>query len=52
MRLRFAAVPASRTLLSFGENVEVTSPPEVRAELASTAAEVVGQYSNTRLGTG
>jgi predicted DNA-binding transcriptional regulator YafY len=52
VRLRFSAVPAARTLLSFGGNVEVISPSEVRADLASTAAEVVGQYSNTRLGTG
>jgi predicted DNA-binding transcriptional regulator YafY len=52
VRLRFAAVPAARTLLSFGGNVEVVSPPEVRADLASTAAEVVAQYSNVRLGSG
>jgi predicted DNA-binding transcriptional regulator YafY len=52
VRLRFAAVPAARTLLSFGGNVGVTSPPEVRADLAAIAAEVVAQYSNTRLGTG
>jgi predicted DNA-binding transcriptional regulator YafY len=43
--LRFAAVPAARTLLSFGSDVEVVSPPEVRAVLARTAAEVVAQYS-------
>ena len=52
LRLRFATVPAARTLLSFGGNVEVTSPPEVRADLAAVAAEVVEQYSNTRLGAG
>jgi predicted DNA-binding transcriptional regulator YafY len=50
VRLRFAAVPAARTLLSFGENVEVTSPAEVRADLAAVAAEVTALYSNTRLG--
>jgi hypothetical protein len=50
VRLRFAAVKAARTLLSFGGNVEVTSPPEVRAGLAAVAADVVELYSNTRLG--
>ena len=43
---------AARTLLSFGGNVEVTSPPEVRADLAAVAAEVVAQYSNVRLDVG
>jgi predicted DNA-binding transcriptional regulator YafY len=50
VRLRFAAVPAARTLLSFGGNVEVTSPAAVRADLAAVAAEVTALYSNTRLG--
>ena len=51
VRLRFAAVPAARTLLSFGSDVEVISPPEVRADLSSAAAEVVARYtgSNMRL---
>jgi predicted DNA-binding transcriptional regulator YafY len=44
VRLRFAAVMAARTLLSYGANVEVVSPPEVRADLAQVAAEVVAQY--------
>ena len=44
VRLRFPAVPAARTLLSFGGNVEVVSPPEVRADLASVAADVVARY--------
>ncbi len=50
--LRFAAVPAARTLLSFGADVEVVSPAEVRADLAMVAAEVAARYrdSNTRLG--
>jgi predicted DNA-binding transcriptional regulator YafY len=48
VRLRFAAVKAARTLLSFGANVEVISPPEVRADLAATAAEVVACYQNVR----
>jgi predicted DNA-binding transcriptional regulator YafY len=50
VRLRFAAVKAARTLLSFGGNVEVTSPPEVRADLAAVAAEIAALYSNVRLG--
>lgn len=50
--LQFAAVPAARTLLSFGDDVEVMSPPEVRADLASVAATVVARYSNMRLGIG
>jgi hypothetical protein len=45
VRLRFAAVPAARTLLSFGGNVEVVSPPEVRADLASVAADVLACYA-------
>ena len=50
--LRFAAVKAARTLLSFAGNVEVVSPPEVRADLAAAAAEVAALYSNVRLGSG
>jgi predicted DNA-binding transcriptional regulator YafY len=46
LRLRFPGVAAARILLSFGGNVEVTSPPEVRADLAKVAAEVVDQYRN------
>lgn len=38
VRLRFGAVPAARMLLSFGGDVEVVSPPEVRADLAAVAA--------------
>ncbi len=49
LRLRFAAVKAARTLLSFGANVEVLSPPEVRADLAAVAAEIADLYSNVRL---
>jgi predicted DNA-binding transcriptional regulator YafY len=43
--LWFAAVPAARTLLSFGDDVEVVSPAEVRADLASVAASVVASYA-------
>src|SRR5579864_943628 len=46
VRLRFGAVPAARVLLSFGGDVEVVSPPEVRADLAAVAAAVVAQYRN------
>jgi predicted DNA-binding transcriptional regulator YafY len=46
VRLRFGGVPPARILLSFGANVEVVSPPEVRADLAAVAADVVAQYSN------
>jgi WYL domain len=49
LRLRFAAVKAARTLLSFGASVEVMSPPEVRADLAALAAEIADLYSNVRL---
>jgi predicted DNA-binding transcriptional regulator YafY len=49
VRLRFAGVKAARTLLSFGGDVEVIAPSAVRADLAAVAAEVVAQYSNTRL---
>lgn len=54
VRLRFAAVPTARTLLSFGGDVEVVSPPEVRADLAAAAAAVVARYagSNKSLGVG
>jgi hypothetical protein len=43
--LRFAAVAAARTLLSFGDDVEVVSPGEVRADLATAAAAVVARYA-------
>ena len=45
VRLRFGAVAAARILLSFGGDVEVTSPSEVRADLASVAAAAVGRYA-------
>ncbi len=44
VRLRYAGVPAARMLLPFGTGVEVTSPEEVRADLARVAAEVVAAY--------
>jgi predicted DNA-binding transcriptional regulator YafY len=45
VELRFAAVPAARTLLSFGDDVEVVSPGKVRADLAMVAAAVVARYA-------
>jgi predicted DNA-binding transcriptional regulator YafY len=42
--LRFAAVMAARTLLSFGDDVVVSAPPEVREDLRATAAAVAGCY--------
>ena len=47
VRLPFGAVPAARTLLSFGGDVEVVSPPEVRADLAAVAAATVERYART-----
>lgn len=38
-----------RALLSFGADMEVLSPPEVRADLAAVAAGIVNLYSNVRL---
>ncbi|PBC61115.1 DNA-binding transcriptional regulator [Streptomyces sp. Tue6028] len=43
-RLSCGAVREARTLLAFGDAVEVLSPPEVRAELAATAAAVRAVY--------
>jgi predicted DNA-binding transcriptional regulator YafY len=47
VRLRFGAVPAARTLLSFGGDVEVVSPPEVRADLAAVAVAAVARYAGS-----
>ena len=44
VRLRFGRVPAARMLLSFGGDVEVVSPAEVRAGLPAAAAAVVTRY--------
>lgn len=46
--LRFPVLPAARSLLSFGADVEVISPAELRADLATVAASVVAQYRNVR----
>jgi predicted DNA-binding transcriptional regulator YafY len=45
VRLRFGGVPAARIMLGFGRDVEVVSPPEVRADHAAVAAAVVAQYT-------
>ena len=45
LTLRFAAVQAARVLLSFGGDVVVTSPPEVRDDLLAVAAEVTACYA-------
>ena len=39
VELRFRAVKATRPLLAFGADVQVISPPEVRAELAAVATQ-------------
>jgi predicted DNA-binding transcriptional regulator YafY len=46
--LQFAAVQAARVLLSFGADVVVTSPPEVRDDLLAVAAEVTACYGTVR----
>jgi hypothetical protein len=43
--LRFGAVPAARIMLSFGGDVEVVSPSEVRADVAAVAARTVVRYA-------
>ncbi|GAB7044153.1 MULTISPECIES: helix-turn-helix transcriptional regulator [Catenuloplanes] len=45
LELRFPAVPAARTLLAFGTDVEVLSPAEVRADLAAVAAATAAHYA-------
>jgi predicted DNA-binding transcriptional regulator YafY len=48
-----AAVFTDRRLrLRYRSSGQVTSPPEVRADLAAAAAEVTALYSNVRLGSG
>lgn len=48
MTLRFAPVQAARVLLSFGGDVVVTSPSEVRDDLLTVAAEVTACYAPAR----
>jgi len=47
VRLRFGGVAAARIMLSFGGDVEVVSPPEVRDDLAAVAAATVSLYDRT-----
>ncbi|MFG2503406.1 helix-turn-helix transcriptional regulator [Streptomyces sp. NPDC048441] len=47
VRLGYGVVGEVRTLLSFGAQVEVLSPPEVRAELADAAAAITDLYAAT-----
>ncbi|MGW1627442.1 helix-turn-helix transcriptional regulator [Streptomyces sp. NPDC002172] len=44
LELRFRALGAARPLLAFGTDVEVLSPPQLRAELARVAADIAGLY--------
>ena len=44
---QYAAVPAARTLLSFGGDVVVLSPPAVRDDLRAVAAEVTAIYPSS-----
>jgi predicted DNA-binding transcriptional regulator YafY len=46
--LRFPVLPAARSLLTFGTDIEVVSPAELRADLAAVAASVVAQYPDSR----
>lgn len=50
VHLGLRAIPAARTLLAFGADVEVLSPPEARTELAATAAEAIASYAADRPG--
>jgi predicted DNA-binding transcriptional regulator YafY len=47
VRLRFGGVAAARIMLSFGGDVEVVTPPEVRDDLAAVAAATVALYGRT-----
>jgi predicted DNA-binding transcriptional regulator YafY len=45
IELRFRGVGAARPLVAFGADVQVVSPPEVRAELAAVAAAAVARHT-------
>ncbi|UXY30080.1 helix-turn-helix transcriptional regulator [Streptomyces sp. HUAS TT20] len=49
-RLSYPFLPATRQLLAFSDSVEVLSPPEVRAELASAARSVTELYQTAAEG--
>jgi predicted DNA-binding transcriptional regulator YafY len=44
VELSFAAVMGARQLLCFGDDIEVDSPDEVRADMAATARSVLALY--------
>ncbi|WP_328873987.1 YafY family transcriptional regulator [Streptomyces sp. NBC_00287] len=48
-QLSYGFLGEARQLLAFGDQVEVVSPPEVRAELARTAASVTELYLRSAL---
>ncbi|GAB7046877.1 helix-turn-helix transcriptional regulator [Catenuloplanes indicus] len=48
VELRFAALPAARTLLAFGTDVTVLSPESVIADLAEVSAATAAHYANHR----
>ncbi|MFF1810988.1 helix-turn-helix transcriptional regulator [Streptomyces sp. NPDC058251] len=48
--LSYGVLGEARTLLAFGDTVEVLGPPEVREELASTAAAIGAVYAGDREG--
>ncbi|WP_330307454.1 MULTISPECIES: YafY family protein [unclassified Streptomyces] len=45
-RLSYGFIPEARTLLAFGDAVEVLAPAEVREELAGTAAAISALYGD------
>lgn len=45
LRLRFRAPSAAQLLLAFGTDVTVLDPPELRARLASVAADIAASYA-------
>lgn len=44
VQMRFPVITAARILLSFGTDVEVLSPPQVREDLRATAAAIAVSY--------
>ncbi|MFJ1744847.1 helix-turn-helix transcriptional regulator [Streptomyces sp. NPDC088116] len=51
VRLAYPLLGAVRSLLAFGENVEVLSPPEARQEMTRAAAAVMEMYGAGQPGT-
>jgi predicted DNA-binding transcriptional regulator YafY len=46
VELRFRGVPAARPLLAYGADIQVISPAEVRADLATIATQALACYSS------